>query len=243
MWFLEHSFKEHVKLSFLGNYLTGWITSACLISPNSTCVEHINMSIRGISSFILFFILLVGYASAGYETHFTIVNAANTTILRTDVNGDGVVNILDISMVAAAWSSYPRHPKWDVKLDINDYGIINIMDIVFVARDFGKIWLCYDFDEPLDRNVWNVISGNWDTLDGWLEGTADSEGLIYARNTMWKDYTLSANVKIAADSPRAEAAFCFFHRPRELLLDRTRLLGPQGFNFKDDELCARRAGF
>jgi hypothetical protein len=169
-----------------------------------------NMSTKGkIFSLILFFILLLGCVLARYEPHLAIANAGSPCPLRTDVNGDGVANILDISMIGAAWGSYPGHPKWNAKLDLNDDNTVNIIDMVLVLKDFGKKWLCYDFDGSLDRNVWNVASGSWDTFDGWLEGTANSEGLVYVRNMTWKDFTLSANVKIAADSLQAEAALCF----------------------------------
>jgi hypothetical protein len=66
----------------------------------------------------------------------------------------------------------------------------------------------YDFDEVKLGGYWNVVSGSWRILNGSLDGFSGSEGLIYTRDMMWNDCMLTAKVKIAADSPKAEAAFC-----------------------------------
>ncbi|MCK4424512.1 cellulase family glycosylhydrolase, partial [Candidatus Bathyarchaeota archaeon] len=71
------------------------------------------------------------------------------------------------------------------------------------ASSYHEIY--YDFDEPFD---WNVVSGTWGIVNGSLEGFSNAEGLTYASDIIWKDCILTAKVKIAADSPRAEAAFC-----------------------------------
>jgi hypothetical protein len=78
--------------------------------------------------------------------------------------------------------------------------------MVLVTKDFRKEWVCYDFDKPLD---WNAESGTWEEVNGSLEGFSNAEGLIYARDDVWKDCVLTAKVKIAADSPRTEVAICF----------------------------------
>lgn len=54
----------------------------------------------------------------------------------TDVNGDGVVNILDLTRVASVFGQ----PVTDVNrsADVNGDGEINILDLVQVANDFGK---------------------------------------------------------------------------------------------------------
>lgn len=125
--------------------------------------------------------------------------------LRSDVNGDGVVDILDISTVATAYGSYPGHPKWNPGADLNNDDVVNLIDVVLVAKDFGKKWISYDFDEPLN---WSVISGTWSITNGLLEGSSNAEGLICAADAAWKDCMLTAKVKIASDSLRPEVAFC-----------------------------------
>jgi uncharacterized protein YfaS (alpha-2-macroglobulin family) len=58
--------------------------------------------------------------------------------LSTDVNGDGVVNILDVAIVAKAYGSYPGHPRWNPAADMDSNEIINILDVARVAKDYGK---------------------------------------------------------------------------------------------------------
>lgn len=78
------------------------------------------------------------YASASYEDQTATAKA--TFQLRhtipADINGDGVVNIIDITIAAMAWSSYPGHPRWDPRCDLDGNGIINIIDLTLIAREY-----------------------------------------------------------------------------------------------------------
>lgn len=81
------------------------------------------------------------YASVNYgdstdtaETSFTLRVAS----IIGDINGDGVVNIVDLALVAHAWASTPGTPRWDERCDLNGDNRINIIDITLVARDYGK---------------------------------------------------------------------------------------------------------
>ncbi len=60
-------------------------------------------------------------------------------VLQTDLNNDGTVNILDISIVAVAFGSTPEDPNWNEIADLNNDEIVNILDISIVAMDYGKI--------------------------------------------------------------------------------------------------------
>ena len=51
----------------------------------------------------------------------------------SDVNGDGVVNILDLVKVSNAFSQRGRVPE-----DVNGDGIVNIQDLVWVSGAFGQ---------------------------------------------------------------------------------------------------------
>jgi len=55
-----------------------------------------------------------------------------------DINGDGKVNILDISAVARAFGAKPGDANWSSNADIDNNLVINILDISKVAREFGK---------------------------------------------------------------------------------------------------------
>jgi hypothetical protein len=55
-----------------------------------------------------------------------------------DVNGDGLVDIVDIVIVALAFGSEPGDPNWNPFADRTLDGIIDIVDIVTVAIYFGN---------------------------------------------------------------------------------------------------------
>ena len=51
----------------------------------------------------------------------------------SDINGDGVVNILDLVKVSSAFGQLGQVPE-----DVNGDGVVNILDLVKVAGDFGQ---------------------------------------------------------------------------------------------------------
>jgi hypothetical protein len=56
----------------------------------------------------------------------------------TDINSDGVVDILDVTVVAIAYGSKPGEKKWNPIADLDKNGEINILDVTLVAKDYGK---------------------------------------------------------------------------------------------------------
>jgi len=63
-----------------------------------------------------------------------------TTIKPEDLNGDGVVNIKDITIWASAFGSRPGHPRWSEDADIDNNGVVNIRDAIKIAMNFGKTY-------------------------------------------------------------------------------------------------------
>jgi hypothetical protein len=57
-----------------------------------------------------------------------------------DVNVDGKVDIIDLSIAALAFGSYPGHPRWDPQADINNDNYIDITDIALTARNLGTTY-------------------------------------------------------------------------------------------------------
>jgi hypothetical protein len=58
--------------------------------------------------------------------------------LKYDLNGDGAVNMLDISIVAKAFGSRVGDSRWNSIADVDKNQIVNILDISMVAKDYGK---------------------------------------------------------------------------------------------------------
>jgi len=67
-----------------------------------------------------------------------LVQVQNNTIKIYDLNHDGKINIIDISIVAKAFGTKPGDPLWNPVADVNGDGIVNIKDISLVARYFGQ---------------------------------------------------------------------------------------------------------
>ena len=74
------------------------------------------------------FALTASYAQE--ETDIDILRAA-------DVNADGIINILDLVLVAGFFGETPAEDQ-TVNPDVNDDGTVNILDLVLVASHIGK---------------------------------------------------------------------------------------------------------
>jgi len=72
------------------------------------------------------------------ENNLLIDGWIKETILG-DVNGDGRVNIVDISLVAISFKTEPGDTKWNPNADVNDDNEINIIDMSKVAIHYGEV--------------------------------------------------------------------------------------------------------
>lgn len=55
-----------------------------------------------------------------------------------DVNGDGAVNLVDLSLVGSHFHLKEGSLGWDPLADLNSDKVVNVWDMVIVARAFGK---------------------------------------------------------------------------------------------------------
>lgn len=67
-----------------------------------------------------------------------ILTQHKATILEGDLDHNGLVNILDITIAALAFGSEPGDGNWNPIADLNADGVVNIIDIAKVAWNFGK---------------------------------------------------------------------------------------------------------
>jgi uncharacterized protein YfaS (alpha-2-macroglobulin family) len=115
-------------------------------NPNATAIVVRVLETDSLGAYNLTFQVPTGsvfgtytaFASASHED--SIATAQTSFTLRpettsADINKDGAVNILDLSLVARAWGSSPGDPLWDPRCDVvvDAYNKINILDITFVA--------------------------------------------------------------------------------------------------------------
>ncbi|MGB9694215.1 MAG: dockerin type I domain-containing protein [Fervidobacterium sp.] len=58
--------------------------------------------------------------------------------LPTDLNKDGIVDLMDIVILASAYGSKPGDPNWNEIADINKDGRVDMKDLMAVILDYGK---------------------------------------------------------------------------------------------------------
>jgi len=70
----------------------------------------------------------------------TYITDITMIIAPADLDANGQVNIVDISIGAKAYGSVPGEPNWNPDADLNNDSLINIADIALIAKEFGKIY-------------------------------------------------------------------------------------------------------
>jgi hypothetical protein len=70
------------------------------------------------------------------DNNFTISKV--TLSIPGDINGDGKVDILDISTAARAYGSTLGEQRFEPNADVSNDGIVNILDLSLIARQYGK---------------------------------------------------------------------------------------------------------
>lgn len=74
----------------------------------------------------------------GLNIIYWLVKKNLPEFLKTDLNQDGTVNIVDISIVAMAFGTKLGDDNWNEVADLDKNEEINIIDISTVAMDYGK---------------------------------------------------------------------------------------------------------
>jgi hypothetical protein len=81
-----------------------------------------------------------GYAISGY-IHMYSIGVTDFWLIKTgsggDVNGDGVVDILDLSVVALAYGSFEGDPDYNPEADITRDGLVDARDLAIVTLNYG----------------------------------------------------------------------------------------------------------
>ena len=58
--------------------------------------------------------------------------------LTGDVNGDGKVDVTDLSIVSFAYGSFEGDPDYTPEADLNKDGVVDMRDLAKVARNLGN---------------------------------------------------------------------------------------------------------
>ena len=125
-------------------------------------------------------VLLVGIMSS------TALGHSDLPTLLEDVNKDGVVNIQDLVLVAAAFGQ-PRDRNTQQDPDVNRDGVVNVLDLVRVSSSFGQTVpnensvyhdiQTYIFDKSCANSACHAAPANIASLDLTIGPTAVEQGV------------------------------------------------------------------
>jgi hypothetical protein len=68
----------------------------------------------------------------------TFINGIITVTIPGDLDGDFEVRLVDLVILAQAYSSKPGEPKWNPNADIDDNKVVGLTDLVILAKNYGK---------------------------------------------------------------------------------------------------------
>jgi len=80
----------------------------------------------------------INYTISAETAEGFLTDGTITVVHPGDVNGDKVVDIFDLVLVANAYGSSEGDPSYIPKADINDDGTIDIFDLVLVSSHYGE---------------------------------------------------------------------------------------------------------
>ena len=89
---------------------------------------------RKIVALLVSLILVTNLLTVCFFTEFS--TAAD--MKSPDVNGDRVVNMSDVILLATVFGSVSGDGKYKAQYDINSDGAINMSDVIILAKNFNK---------------------------------------------------------------------------------------------------------
>ena len=87
---------------------------------------------KKITVLVLTICLILSPLTAGYTQ-----DTNSDPLSASDINADGIINILDLTLVAAHFGTTPTADQI-LNPDTNGDGIVNILDLTLVASYFGR---------------------------------------------------------------------------------------------------------
>ncbi|KNY27839.1 RICIN domain-containing protein [Pseudobacteroides cellulosolvens] len=86
------------------------------------------------------YILQIGSnASTITTTATTTATITTNTVLKEDLNKDGVINMTDVILLATSFNMVREDPKYVEARDLNGDGAINIADVIILAAKFNTV--------------------------------------------------------------------------------------------------------
>ena len=115
------------------------ITLFRVMNTNATGIAQVNFRIPVTEHIEQTFGKWDSFATAEVAAGQTLVDALEffVTILG-DIDGNGVVEIKDLVLLAQAYGSKPGDPNWNSSADLNNSQVVDLLDLVTLAQHYGK---------------------------------------------------------------------------------------------------------
>ncbi len=98
------------------------------------------VSLTGTDTFPMPFEVTIGPLALHVESDPPSLTIVFKPMSPGDVNGDKIVNIIDILKVAVHFGETPETPNYDLFSDVNFDYRINIVDVLTIAVNFGDTY-------------------------------------------------------------------------------------------------------
>ncbi|MEM2970925.1 MAG: CARDB domain-containing protein [Candidatus Bathyarchaeia archaeon] len=109
------------------------------LQPNETCVLAFDWDTSGFAPNMTPYTITAEAEILPYETNTTnnVFTGVQVKIkLVGDINGNGIVNIDDLTLWDAAFNSRPSEPNWNPQADINGDGIVDKEDGILIIQNY-----------------------------------------------------------------------------------------------------------
>jgi hypothetical protein len=126
---------DTIALNFTLNETASWIGYSLDGAANETITGNTTLPplSYGIHTLILYANDTAGNMGVSNFVNFTF------TILG-DLNGNGEVDLPDLTIWGTAFGSEPGYPNWNPIADLNGDDIVNIFDGVIIGTAYGNTW-------------------------------------------------------------------------------------------------------
>jgi len=129
---------------FLSIIEDGFVHVACLTMGNYPGVSGsgnlFNVTfnvVRAGTSLLHLYDSILDDSSIVHIPHDTTDGTVHVT-LSGDVNGDGIVNVIDLTIVSLAYGLFRGEPGYNPEADLNEDGVVDMQDLVIVAYHLGE---------------------------------------------------------------------------------------------------------
>jgi len=130
----DYAESSQVKL-YVDNVLLG--AQNFTLQPNNLIVTHFTWNSTGRVPTSVPSFAKVLTVSGEAMTQNNSLNSSIPLVPKGDVNRDGIVNIVDLTLVASRFGATSQSANYLPDADLDHDGTINIVDLAIVASDFG----------------------------------------------------------------------------------------------------------